>query len=109
MPSSTGISMSSVTRSGSSAWIFSSASCPSRAVPITVNSANDDTRSLMIVRMNALSSTTSTDQRLEDTVTVPHRAHLQASRPDIEIDGASHVTTDQFPDHPHPGHRQRVA
>src|SRR5450759_3154922 len=109
MPSTTGISTSSVTTSGSSAWIFSSASCPARAVPITVNSGNDAMRSLMIVRMNALSSTTSTDQRLEDTITVPYRAHIHASRPDVEVDRTPDLAANELADHRHPGLRQRRA
>ena len=59
-PSRPGISMSRVTMSGLSACTLRSASAPSRAVPITVNSPLDATTSLTMRRMNALSSTTST-------------------------------------------------
>src|SRR5258705_157562 len=63
-PSSSGISTSSVTMSGSSACTFAIASTPLRAVPTTTNSSDAARMSPMDLRMNALSSTTSTDDRV---------------------------------------------
>src|SRR6185437_11743659 len=93
-PSSTGISISSVTISGSNACTWRRASSPSRAVPTTRNSSDAPAmRSVMTLRMKALSSTTSTVRTrgcLEDTVAVGQRSddhvsvgHVQEHAPPI--------------------------
>src|SRR5580698_6767867 len=92
--------MSSVTMSGSSAWICRSASSPSRAVPTTRNSSEAvATTSLMTRRMNALSSTTSTVRTrgrgatavmgatgvgLEDMLPAIERSHHQSAVPHMQ-------------------------
>src|SRR5688572_10387348 len=91
MPSSSGISMSSVTRSGSRAWIFFSASRPLRAVPITRNSAEASIISETSLRMNALSSTTRTVGSLEDDMPGPQRLHGEATITHVEVDAAAVV------------------
>src|SRR5688572_20950501 len=91
MPSSAGIAMSSVTTSGSSAWICRSASWPSRAVPTTRNSSHDVMSSETSLRMKALSSTTSTVRCLEDTLPHLERADGDAAVGQIEVDAASVV------------------
>src|SRR5215207_8222841 len=77
--------MSSVTISGSSAWICYSASCPWRAVPTTRNSPLVDRISLTSFRMNALSSTTRTVRWLEDTLPHLERLHHDAAIADVEV------------------------
>src|SRR5918994_6909592 len=81
--------MSSVTISGSSAWICFSASSPWRAVPTTRNSPLVDRISLTSFRMNALSSTTRTVRWLEDTLAHLERLHDHATVGDVEVDAAS--------------------
>src|SRR5689334_2994094 len=80
--------MSSVTISGSSAWICFSASRPLRAVPTTRNSPLVDRTSLTSFRMNALSSTTRTVRWLEDTLSHLERLHHHASVAHVEVDAA---------------------
>src|SRR5215207_7204563 len=80
--------MSSVTISGSSAWICYSASCPWRAVPTTRNSPLVDRISLTSFRMNALSSTTRTVRWLEDTLPHLERLHHHTTVRHVEVDTA---------------------
>src|SRR5690349_3268380 len=90
------MSTSSVTMSGSSAWICFSASYPFRAVPATANSPE----SVMICdvrrRMKALSSTTSTRSLLEDTRSLFQRPNLDASIVEKQVDAASVISADIF-------------
>src|SRR5688500_86952 len=94
MPSSSGISMSSVTMSGSSAWICLSASRPLRAVPTTRKPSVSSISSLISLRMNALSSTTRTPCFLEDPLTVLEGAHVDAPVRQVEVDAPSEVAAD---------------
>src|SRR5215204_1113911 len=80
--------MSSVTISGSSAWICFSASSPCRAVPTTRNSPLVDRISLTNFRMNALSSTTRTVRWLEDTLSHLERLHHHVTVGQVEVDAA---------------------
>src|SRR5687767_12476549 len=80
--------MSSVTMSGSSAWICFSASNPLRAVPTTRNSPLVASISLTSFRMNALSSTTRTVRWLEDTLPHLERLHHHAPIGHVEVDAA---------------------
>src|SRR5688572_33502798 len=84
--------MSSVTMSGSSAWICLSASSPLRAVPTTRNSPLVASISLTNRRMNALSSTTRTVRWLEDTLPHLERLHDHATVGDVEVDATSVLT-----------------
>src|SRR5690348_2166094 len=78
--------------SGARAWIWRSASWPLRAVPTTRNSPEPSMISPMTRRMNALSSTTSTVAgRLEDTISLLERPHLDAAIAQVEVDAASVV------------------
>src|SRR5262249_11275793 len=90
--------MSRVTMSGSRAWICCSASCPLRAVPTTRNSLDAPTISAISFRMNALSSTTSTertlDGALDDTLPRAKRLHDEPAVVGVEIDGAPVVAAD---------------
>src|SRR5690348_10472921 len=80
--------MSSVTISGSRAWICFNASSPLRAVPATRNSPLVDRISLTNFRMNALSSTTRTVRLLEDTLPHLERLHHHATIAHVEVDAA---------------------
>src|SRR5687767_11384597 len=80
--------MSSVTMSGSSAWICLSASRPFRAVPTTRNSPLVASISLTNRLMNALSSTTRTVRWLEDTLPHLERLHHNAAIGHVEVDAA---------------------
>src|SRR5918998_6371852 len=87
--------MSSVTTSGASAWTFFSASMPLRAVPTTRNSSLDSTSSRTSLRMNALSSTTSTVWRPLEVILPPAQgAHAEAARRDVEIHAPPEVPAD---------------
>src|SRR5215218_9109565 len=81
--------MSSVTISGSSAWICLSASRPLRAVPTTRNSPLVERISLTSFRMNALSSTTRTVRALEDTLSHLERLHHDVAVRHVEVDATS--------------------
>src|SRR5688500_18490518 len=102
MPSSSGISMSSVTRSGSRVWIFLSASSPLRAVPTTRNSPEPSTISDTSLRMNALSSTTSTVGSLEDDMSRLERLYGQAAVAHVEVHATAVVATDLLGDERNP-------
>src|SRR3954468_520051 len=94
MPSSSGISTSSVTICGSSASICFSASSPLRAVPMTRNSGEASMICVMTRRMNALSSTTRTvDAGLDDTVAFLQRPHFDAAIIEMKVDAPSVVET----------------
>src|SRR5688572_7944088 len=80
--------MSSVTMSGSSAWICLSASSPLRAVPTTRNSPLVASISLTNRRMNALSSTIRTVRWLEDTLPHLERLHDHATVRQVEVNAA---------------------
>src|SRR6185312_7221340 len=85
MPSSSGISTSMVTRSGLSECTLLSASRPLRAVPTTRKSPAPSTIAATSLRMNALSSTTSTVRgALETDIAFHHGAHLHLARLDVE-------------------------
>src|SRR5918911_1325276 len=87
MPSSTGISMSSVTMSGSRACTFFRASSPLRAAPTTRNSPDASITSATSFRMKALSSTTSTVRAapLEDDIALHHGFHDHLARGYVEV------------------------
>src|SRR6478609_73142 len=85
--------MSSVTMSGSSAWICFSASRPLRAVPTTRNSPLAARMSLTSLRVNALSSTTRTVRCLEDTLPHSERLHHHATIRQVEVHAASVLAT----------------
>src|SRR6185503_14085523 len=107
---SSGISTSSVTMSGVSAWIWRSASCPLRAVPTTRNSPEPSMISPMTRRMNALSSTTSTvGGPLEDTISLLERPHLDTAVAQVEIHAATVVETRVFGDDRDPRVGERLA
>src|SRR5688572_25818611 len=89
IPSSSGISISSVTRSGSRAWTFFNASSPFRAVPMTRNSPEPSIISETSLRMNALSSTTRTVGSLEDDMAGLERFDGQPSIAHIEVHAAA--------------------
>src|SRR5689334_18002774 len=115
MPSSSGMSTSSVTRSGSSAWTCFSASNPLRAVPTTRNSPDRSRTSVMTLRMNALSSTTRTVRRWarragasEDTVPSLEGAYLDATIRQVEHDRAAVRGTRLFTDERNAGVVQRL-
>src|SRR3954454_11771441 len=75
--------------SGSSAWIFRIASCPLRAVPTTWKSGEPAMISPMTRRMNALSSTTSTDAGpLEDTTALREGRDVHAPGGEMEVAAA---------------------
>src|SRR6185312_6415523 len=85
MPSSSGISTSMVTRSGFNDCTLFSASRPLRAVPTTRKSPAPSTISATSLRMNALSSTTSTVRgALENDIALHHGAHLHRARRDVK-------------------------
>src|SRR3954452_4556628 len=85
--------MSSVTISGSSAWICFSASRPLRAVPTTRNSPLVARISLTSFRMNALSSTTRTVRALEDTLSHLERLDHDPAVRHVEVHAASVLAT----------------
>src|SRR5689334_3522204 len=90
MPSSSGISTSMVTRSGFNACTLFSASRPLRAVPTTRKSPAPSTISATSLRMNALSSTTSTVRgALENDIAFHHGTHLHLARGDLEEHAAA--------------------
>src|SRR5688572_17698681 len=109
MPSSSGISMSSVTRSGSRVWIFFNASRPLRAVPMTRNSAEASIISETSLRMNALSSTTRTVGSLEDDMSGLQRLHRETAIANVEIDAPAVVAADFLRDDGDPGMLERGA
>src|SRR6185437_4718982 len=85
MPSSSGISTSIVTRSGLSECTLLSASRPLRAVPTTRKPPAPSTISATSLRMNALSSTTSTVRgALEDDIALHHGADLHLAGLDVK-------------------------
>src|SRR5687768_15510809 len=61
----------------------------------------------MTWRMNALSSTTSTVGRLDDTTTCLQGVHLDPSISEVEVDAASVIATHVFGEQCDPGCRQR--
>src|SRR3982751_3598550 len=111
------MSTSIVTKSGSSACTFCNASRPFRAVAMTWNSPEASRICEMRRRMNALSSTTSTERRaasppvgagimLEDTIALLQRAHLDATVVEMKMHAASMVTPDVFGNDRHAASRQ---
>src|SRR5512132_1008702 len=96
--------------SGSRAWIWRSASCPFRAVPTTRNSFERSMISPMTRRMKALSSTTSTVAgRLEDTISLLERPHLDAAVAQVEVHAASVVESRVLGDDRDSGGGERLA
>src|ERR1043165_6522724 len=100
---------SSATRSGSSACTFRMASIPSVAVPTTVNSLLASSTSAMTWRTSALSSTTSTERGLEDTIPPLQRAHAHDTGDDIQEDTAAVLSADVFCDDRELRRRERAA
>src|ERR687894_3165060 len=100
------MSMSSVTIWGSSVRTWSIASRPSRAVPTTRNSPELSTSWEITWRMNALSSTTRTVGRLDDTATGLQGVHFDPSIGEVEVDTASVIATDVFSEQGDAGRRQ---
>src|SRR2546423_1211870 len=108
MPSSSGMSTSIVTRSGLSACTLCSASRPLRAVAATRNSPDSSMICEMRRRMNALSSTTSTDlstppsavlaDALDDTVPLLERPHFGASIAEVEVHAPAVIAADVLGD-----------
>src|SRR3954453_22043694 len=75
--------------SGSSVCSCRMASWPLRAVPTTLKSGEPSMISPMTRRMNALSSTTSTDAGpLEDTISFLQGSYSPAAGAEVEIDAA---------------------
>src|SRR5471032_1856403 len=101
--------MSSVTMSGSSACTFSNASTPLRAVPHTRNPSSEVIISATTLRMNALSSTTSTERTSEDTGAFGHRPHGHFAVGHIERHGAAVIATRVFGHHRNLRLEQRLA
>src|SRR5712691_8830580 len=100
--------MSSVTMPGSRAWTRLSASSPLRAVPTTLNSPDAATICEIRRRMNALSSTTSTDG-LEDTIASLDRSHFDAAVVEVQEDTAPVVGADVFGHDRYAGRLQSLA
>src|SRR5690242_13678181 len=87
-PSSSGISRSIVTRSGTSLWIFLSASSPSLATPTTRNSPEASMISDSTRRKSALSSTTRTVGSSEGTFTGRQGPDEERAVHGLQADGA---------------------
>src|SRR5437868_10617572 len=106
------MSTSIVTSSGSRVCTFCSASSPLRAVPATRNSPELSRICEIKRRMNALSSTTSTDgggivgwspvgATLEDTIALLERSHLYPSVVQVEMDAPPVIAADVLGDDRH--------
>src|SRR6184192_1633343 len=106
------MSTSIVTSSGLRVWTFCSASRPLRAVPATRNSPELSRICEMSRRINALSSTTSTESgglarwspgvaTLEDTIAFLERSHLDASVVEEKMDAPAVIAPHIFGDDRH--------
>src|SRR5437867_416885 len=120
MPSSSGMSTSIVTRSGLSACTLCSASTPFRAVAATRNSPDSSMICEMSRRMNALSSTTSTDRSappwpvplagaLDDTVPLLEGPHFGAPIAEVKVHAPAVTAPDVLGDDANAAIEERLA